>query len=87
MKKVETLKPARTCTLESKSEPLRISLAAARINAGLSQRGAAVALRVTQTTITNWETGRTHVSEAMMDLMSMTYGIPRENLRRPEEPR
>ena len=64
-----------------------ISLKAARINADMLQTDVSTKMGVTNQTICNWETGQTRVSEPNMRLLAIIYGIPREMLRRPNEPR
>lgn len=57
-------------------EPLRISLAAARVNAGMTQRSVAKALHVTQNTVVAWEKGRTEPQISQARQLSELYGIP-----------
>jgi len=45
--------------MEGTTYPPKISLAAARVNAGLLQEAAAAMLHVTAETLRNWETGKT----------------------------
>lgn len=45
--------------MQDRQYPPRISLAAARVNAGLSQDTASEKLGVTAETLRNWETGKT----------------------------
>lgn len=45
--------------MQDRQYPPRISLAAARVNAGLSQETASEKLGVTAETLRNWETGKT----------------------------
>lgn len=59
---------------------LKITLAAARVNAGLSQRKVAEALNVTQTTVCKWETGRVNIPyNKMIQLLSL-YKIDADNI-------
>lgn len=56
---------------------LKISLKAARVNAGLSQKEAAKALKVSNKTLHSWETGVSCPSakyiDAICDLYKMSY--------------
>lgn len=63
---------------------IRISLAAARVNAGLTQREAAKALNVNVATIQNYESGKTSPTWEVMRRIETLYGIPIDciNLRR-----
>lgn len=55
----------------------KISLEAARVNAGLSQKEAAQALKVSNKTICSWENGKTFPStkhiDAICELYKMSY--------------
>lgn len=53
-----------------------LSLEAARVNAGLTQRTAAVMLGVSPNTLINWETGKTAMPAEMMQKMSHLYKVP-----------
>ena len=47
----------------------KISLKAARVNAGLSQEAASKRLKVAKQTLSNWETGRTKIdAETFLEL-------------------
>lgn len=59
---------------------LRISLAAARVNARMTQEDASKALHVTKQTLCNWENGITKPSIEKAELISEVYGIPYQNL-------
>ena len=61
-------------------EPLRISLAAARVNAKLTQEEAAKRVKVGKTTIINWEKGAVIPSIADINLLSSIYEIPIDNI-------
>ena len=56
---------------------MRISLAAARINKGLTQEQVAEALKVAKKTVWSWENGKTRPKidkvEAICDLYGVTY--------------
>lgn len=63
-----------------KKDVLRISLAAARVNAKLTQDEAAKALHITKQTLVNWEKGLTQPKIEQAENMSALYNIPYENL-------
>lgn len=58
--------------------PIKISLAAARINAKMSQKEVADALHVSNKTVGNWEAGTSEPSFATLNELSRLYGIPIE---------
>jgi transcriptional regulator with XRE-family HTH domain len=68
---------------------LKISLKAARINAGLSQKEAAKLLKVSNKTLHSWENGSTYPSakhiDAICELYKMTYDdlnfLPTDSLK------
>lgn len=57
-------------------EQLQISLAAARVNAGLTQEEAAKALKVGKQTIVSWEKGYTEPKMSQSRQLSSLYKIP-----------
>ena len=59
---------------------LQISLAAARVNANLTQEEAAKALKVGKQTIVSWEKGKTEPRVEQARQMSALYGIPLDNI-------
>lgn len=59
---------------------IRISMAAARVNAKLTQDEASKALHVTKQTLVNWEKGATQPKIEQAELMSRLYGIPYQNI-------
>lgn len=59
---------------------LRITMAAARVNARLTQDEASKALHVTKQTLVNWEKGITQPKIAQAEQMSHLYGIPYQNI-------
>lgn len=61
-------------------DPIRISLAAARVNAGLSQKEAAKHLNTSVRTIQNHETGKTEPGWSMVEKYSALYGLPIDNI-------
>ena len=65
-------------------QELKISLAAARVNANLTQAEAAKALQVSNQTIVNWEKGVRTPSYATLKALSELYGIPINNIFLPK---
>lgn len=62
-------------------EMIQISLAAARVNAGLTQRDAAREMGVTQNTIINWEKYTTEPTVGQARQLSELYKIPWDMIR------
>ena len=58
----------------------KITLAAARVNAGLTQTEAAEKIGVSQITISNWETGKTSPKMSIVPTIAALYKIPVHNL-------
>jgi len=58
----------------------KITLAAARVNAGLTQTEAAEKIGVSQTTISNWETGKTSPKMSIVPTIAALYKIPVHDL-------
>jgi transcriptional regulator with XRE-family HTH domain len=69
---------------EAMSE-FRISLAAARVNANLSQDDVAKILNVSNKTVGNWERGVTIPNAATMMALSRIYKISEDNIFLPCE--
>ena len=63
----------------------QISLAAARINAGLTQEEAAKALKVGKQTIVNWEKGKSEPKMSQSRQLSELYKIPLDYIFLSEE--
>ena len=59
-------------------EKFKISLAAARVNAKMTQREAAEKMHVSNKTLNNWENGRADIPFAALETLSRIYGIPKE---------
>ena len=53
----------------------KISLAAARVNAGYSQKDAAEALGVSNKTLCFWEKGKTFPDQPMIEKICALYGV------------
>ena len=64
---------------------IQISLAAARVNAKMTQEEAAMKLKVGKRTIINWEKGTSIPSFADMNMLSKIYRIPVDNIFLPKE--
>jgi Predicted transcriptional regulators len=60
------------------SEKIQISLAAARVNANLTQEEVAAIMGVSKTTIVNWEKGRIVPGIPEMSMLSQVYKIPQD---------
>lgn len=56
-------------------ETLQISLAAARVNAGLTQDDVAKAMHISKQTLVNWEKGKIIPKPAQVEMMSRIYKL------------
>lgn len=56
----------------------QVSLAAARVNAGMTQEDVARVMRVSKSTIVNWEKGKVIPGIPEIEMMSRLYGIPQD---------
>jgi DNA-binding XRE family transcriptional regulator len=56
----------------------QISLAAARVNAKMTQEDTARAMKVSKTTVVNWEKGKVIPGIAEIEMMARLYGIPQD---------
>ena len=59
---------------------LQISMAAARVNAGLTQRQVAAKMQVSTNTILNWEKGKVVPKPAQLKMFCDLCGISVENI-------
>ena len=59
----------------------KISLAAARKNANLTQAQVAEALNIARSTLRNWEKGITYPKQPMIEKMCELYGVPYDYIR------
>lgn len=59
---------------------IQISLAAARVNAKLTQEEVAKKMHVTKQTLVNWEKNKNKPKPAQFYLLCEIYGIPRDNI-------
>ena len=67
------------------TKTIQISLAAARVNAKLTQEEVATRMKVGKRTIINWEKGITIPSFADVNMLSEIYGIPVNNIFLPNK--
>lgn len=65
-------------------EKLQISLAAARVNAGMTQEEVARKMRVSKTTIFNWENGKSSPRLSDIEMLSRIYNISKDNIFLPK---
>lgn len=65
-------------------EKLQISLAAARVNAGLTQEDVAREMRISKQTICNWENGKSIPKVADMEYLCRLYRMPKDNIFLPK---
>lgn len=61
-------------------ETLQISLAAARVNARLTQEEVAKKMKISKNTLVNWEKGKSTPSFASLQALSCLYKIPTDNI-------
>ena len=66
------------------STDFKISLAAARVNKGLSQGEVAYMLKKSKSTIVAWENGRAKVSGYDLAKMCDLYGVPMDYIFLPD---
>lgn len=67
------------------AEALRISLAAARVNAKMTQEDVANRMKIGKRTVINWEKGVVTPSFADLNMLSSIYGIPVDNIFLPSK--
>lgn len=60
---------------------LKITLKAARVNAGFNQKEAAKLLNVTNQTLVNWENGKSQPTAGKIDELCRLYDIAYDNLK------
>ena len=63
---------------------IKITLAAARKNAGLTQTQAANAINVSVNSLCSWETGKSNIPKAAAMALAGVYNFPVENIILPE---
>ena len=66
-------------------EVIQVSLAAARVNAKLTQEEVAKRMKIGKRTIINWEKGASIPSFADVKMISDIYGIPVDNIFLPDK--
>ena len=59
---------------------MQITLAAARVNAGFTQKEAATRIGVDRSTVFNWEKGRTSPTYGQLKLLCGLYNMPIDNI-------
>lgn len=64
---------------------VKISLAAARVNAKLTQEDVAKSLKVSKKTVINWEKGAVTPSFAILDTLSRLYNMPLDYIFLPKK--
>ena len=62
---------------------IKISMAAARINAGLTQKQLARECGVSESTVISWENGKNHPHIKRLPLLEKAYGIPLDFVKIP----
>lgn len=62
---------------------IKITMAAARVNAGLTQKQFAEQCGVSESTVIKWESGVSHPHIKRLPLIEKAYGIPLDNVRIP----
>ena len=67
------------------SEVIQISLAAARVNAKMTQEDVAKRMKIGKRTIINWEKGTSVPSFSDMNMLSQIYNIPVDNIFLPKK--
>lgn len=66
-------------------EQVKITLAAARVNAGMTQAEVAEKLHVSNKTIVNWENGKADPPFSALAILSEMYKIPIDCIILPEK--
>ena len=62
---------------------IKISMAAARVNAGMTQKDLAEVCKVSESTVVKWERGETSPHIKRLPLLEKAYGIPLDYVRIP----
>ena len=58
----------------------KLTLAALRVNAGISQESVAKHCGVAPSTVRNWEKGRTYPKQQKIELLCQLYGVSYDNI-------
>lgn len=61
-------------------EKLQISLAAARVNAGMTQEDVAREMHISKQTVVNWEKGKVIPGIPEVEMLAKIYNIPQDNI-------
>lgn len=61
-------------------DKLQITLAAARVNAGMTQEDVAERMHVSKNTVINWEKGKVSPAFVTLQALSALYRIPIDNI-------
>lgn len=61
-------------------QPLKVTLRAARVNAGLTQRTAAISLGISPDVVSNWERYKTYPDASMIPKLETLYGVKYEDI-------
>lgn len=59
---------------------MKITLKAARVNAGMTQREAAIAMGTTKDTISNWERHKSFPGAKSIKRIEEVYGVPYDSI-------
>lgn len=59
---------------------MKLTLKAARINAGFTQQQAAEQLNVSKDTVSNWERGKSYPGVPALKKMEKVYGVPYDDI-------
>lgn len=59
---------------------MKITLAAARVNAGFTQKDAAVALEVSNKTLSSWESGNSFPNAQQIEKLCSLYNLSYDNI-------
>nr|DAK55189.1 MAG TPA: helix-turn-helix domain protein [Caudoviricetes sp.] len=62
---------------------MKVSLKAARVNAGLTQSDVAEKSHKNKQTIVNWETGKTEIDRANFEMLCRMYGCKMDDISLP----
>lgn len=65
-------------------EKIQISLAAARVNAGMTQKDVAEKMHISKQTVVNWEKGKNIPGVAQLEMLARIYQIPTDNIFLPK---
>lgn len=69
----------------SEEKPLKITLEAARVNAGLTQKDVAKKLGKSNKTVGNWENGKTKLDIGNFNSLCDLYGVSKDDIFLPNE--